>query len=207
MKEDAARRRAIELLLTELYGGSPLLRYRREHGGKELADVVWRNFGGMCFKCGTQLATQKDMHLDHTRPLALLWPIDGTATCLCVTHNSEKRARPPAEFYDEDELKRLSRITGIPLDELHDPSPNREAIDLLSKRLDWFFSEFLQTAELQTERDGKLPADLLVRAVQKAIDQLPDRSLDLETAYAKWKEDQKKRARGGGRRGSRRSRR
>jgi hypothetical protein len=125
-----------------------------------------------------------------------LWPIDGTATCLCVTHNSEKRARPPAEYYDSDEIKRLSEITGISLEELQDPSPNREAIELLSKRLDWFFSGLLQTEELQTERDGKLPADLLVRAVQKAIDQSSDRPLDLEKAYAEWQRDQRRRSRG-----------
>ena len=183
MKEDGARRRAIEVLLTELYEGSPSLLHRKRFAGRELADSVWSRFGGRCFKCGTRLASENDMHLDHTRPLALLWPLDQTATCLCATHNSAKRARPPSEFYDANELSRLASTTGIPLEELRDPSPNVEAIELLTDRLDWFFDDFLQRDELQTERDGKLPADLLVKALQRAIDQTPGQDLDLSALY------------------------
>ena len=112
MKEDGARRRAIEVLLTELYEGSPSLLHRKRFAGRELADSVWSRFGGRCFKCGTRLASENDMHLDHTRPLALLWPLDQTATCLCATHNSAKRARPPSEFYDANESSRLASTTG-----------------------------------------------------------------------------------------------
>lgn len=173
MKEDAARRRALELLLTDLYGGSPSLLYRERTGGRELADDVWERFDRRCFKCGTPLAEPRDMHLDHTRPLALLWPLDGTATALCETHNSEKRDRPPVEFYDPDELARLAAITGVSPEELADPGPNRDAIERLEQRLDWFFDEFLQEPELQTEHEGKLPADLLVKALQKALNRDP----------------------------------
>jgi hypothetical protein len=157
------------VLLTELYEGSPSLLHRKRFAGQELVDDVWKRFDGSCFKCGTRLATQKGMHLDHTRPLALLWPLDETATCLCATDNSAKRDRPPSEFYDADELARLSEITRVPLAELDDPSPNVEAIQLLASRLGWFFDDFLQRPELQMERDGKTPADLLVKALQKAI--------------------------------------
>lgn len=183
MKEDAARRRHFELLLTELYEGSPSLLHRKRFGGCELAETVWERFEGQCFKCGTPLATQKDMHLDHTRPLALLWPLDESATCLCGTDNSAKRDRPPSAFYGEDELERLSEITGVPLDELRDPSPNVEAIELLAGRLDWFFDEFLQRPELQIEHDGKLTADLVVKALQKAIDLADGVNLDLIALY------------------------
>ncbi len=182
MKEDAARRRAIEVLLTALYERSPSLLHRKRFGGRELAESVWKRFDGRCFKCGTRLADQKDMHLDHTRPLALLWPLDETATCLCATHNSAKRDRPPSEFYDADELSRLAAITGIPLDELRDPSPNVEAIRLLADRLDWFFDDFLQREELQRQRDGKLPADLLVKALQRTIE-LAGIGIDLSALY------------------------
>ena len=99
MKEDGARRRALELLLTDLYGGSPQLRYRHETNGRELSDDIWNKFEGKCFNCNEPLGTQNKMHLDHTRPLALLWPLDSTATCLCGSCNSEKRDRQPATFY------------------------------------------------------------------------------------------------------------
>lgn len=117
MKEDGTRRRAIELLLMGLYGGSPQLLYRHKFGS-ELAEDVWNRFGRQCFNCGTPLKTARHMALDHTRPLALLWQLDETATALCKHCNGEKRDRPPVEFYSQPELERLSRITGIPMEEL-----------------------------------------------------------------------------------------
>lgn len=172
MKEDAQRRRSLELLTEQLYGGTPQLRHRHETG-RELAEDIWEKFEGRCFKCGTKLASPRDMHLDHTRPLALLWPLDGTATALCATHNSEKRDRPPVDFYSADELVRLSEITGIPLAELKDPSPNLEAIELLREKLEWFFQDFLIQPRLTEVREGKIAADLVVKALQKTLNKVP----------------------------------
>lgn len=168
MKEDAARRRAFELLLQELYGGSPQLRYRHEHK-TELADDVWEKFGCKCFNCDTKLDAPSDMHLDHTRPLALMWPLDGTATALCGSCNSAKRDRAPSDFYTREDLKALSIITGIPLVELSNAHPNEEALDLLLARLDWFFGEFLTRDEMTKERDGKVAGELVVKALQKVF--------------------------------------
>ena len=173
MKEDAARRRAFEMLLDHLYQGSPQLQFRERHADEELADFIWRRFDGRCFKCGTPLASPRDMALDHTRPLALMWPLDDTATALCPTHNSEKRDRPPAQFYSEAELARLSEITGISLEDLEDPGPNCEAIDRLGDELRWFFEVFLSQPELARTHDGKRAGDLLVKALRKAIEQYP----------------------------------
>lgn len=187
MKEDGARRRSIELLLAELYGGSAQLRYRHDHGGQELADVVWKRFGEKCFNCGKALPTAKAMRLDHTRPLALLWPLDGTATALCNSCNSQKRDRPPAEFYTQPaKLKALSAITALPLDELRDPSPNCDAVIRLKERLDWFFDIFLTSPLLMKVRDGKTAAELLVKALQKTIHRCPaDIRFDLEADLAR----------------------
>lgn len=172
MKEDGQRRRHFQLLLEHLYRGSDLLRYKTKTG-RELSADIYVKFGGRCFKCGTALANQNAMHLDHTRPLAMLWPLDETATALCATHNSEKRDRAPAEFYTDDELERLSKITGVSLDELKDPGPNVEAIDLLGERLDWFYGEFLQLPALQRVRDGKRTADLVVKALRRVLARYP----------------------------------
>lgn len=172
MKEDAQRRRAFELLLEHLYQSSDQLRYRHATG-RELANDIFERFDGRCFKCGTALASPSNMHLDHTRPLALLWPLDETATALCPTCNSEKRDRPPSEFYTPAELEMLSDLTGLPLAELEDPSPNLEALDLLRERADWFCNDFLYRDELQEVRDGKRAADLLVKALDKTLARAP----------------------------------
>lgn len=172
MKEDGQRRRAFEMLLEHLYGGSDLLRYRHATG-RELSSDIFERFDGRCFKCGTALASPGDMHLDHTRPLALLWPLDETATTLCPTCNSEKRDRPPSEYYTLGELEGLSFLTGLPLEELQDPSPNMEALGLLRERADWFCNDFLHREELQEVRDGKRAADLLIKALDKALSRAP----------------------------------
>lgn len=172
MKEDGTRRRAIEFLLSELYQDSSQISYR-SRTGSELAIDIWKRFDRKCFNCGKRLRTPFDMNLDHTRPLALMWPLDRSATALCKSCNNEKRDRPPSEFYSEEQLKDLSQITEIPFEELVDPSPNVEAIASLLNNLDWFFNEFLTNPRMTRELDGKVPADLLVKALQKTINKLP----------------------------------
>ena len=172
MKEDAARRRAFELLLDSLYHGTPSLRYSQETGS-ELAADVYARFNGKCFKCGKVLGSERDMHLDHTRPLALLWPLDQHATALCAQHNSEKRDRLPVEYYNEEELGRLGPMVGLSYADLYSDSSNQNGIDLLHRRLDWFFEYFLFGEELQRVRDGKRAADLLLKALHKAILRYP----------------------------------
>jgi hypothetical protein len=113
------------------------------------------------------------MHLDHTRPLALLWPLDEYATALCSVHNTEKRDRSPSDYYSAIELKRLSKITGLKLKELSDPTPNVAAVHLLIERLDWFFDEFLVKGNLAKIREGKATSELMVKALQKVINRVP----------------------------------
>ena len=174
MKEDATRRRAFELLLDNLYEGTPSLTYR-EQTGSDLASDVFDRFNGRCFKCEKALGDEREMHLDHTRPLALLWPLDQHATALCAEHNSEKRDRAPVDYYNEEELGRLGTITGLSYAELYDRNSNKDAIDLLQSCLDWFFDDFLSSEELQKVRDGKRAADLLLKALHKAILRYPGR--------------------------------
>jgi urease gamma subunit len=168
MKEDGARRRAFETLLFDLYRGSPQLRFRHDRG-TELADFIWKRFGEACFNCGTKLVSVYDMHLDHTRPLALLWPLDESATALCGTCNSEKRDRSPRDFYTDKKLHDLSRITGISIAILRSDAPNNEAIAELVKRREWFFDEFLVREEMTKERDGKIVGELVVKALKKVM--------------------------------------
>lgn len=63
----------------------------------------------------------------------------------------------------------LTKITGIPPDDLAKTHPNEKAIALLLRRLDWFFGEFLMREEMTKERDGKIAGELVVKALQKVL--------------------------------------
>lgn len=184
MKEDGARRRAFELLLKDLYMGSRQMMYRYKFKS-ELADDIWKKFNKKCFNCSTSLPTARVMHLDHTRPLAYLWPLDGTATALCKSCNSLKRDRMPAAFYVKPgQLELLAEITSIPLDELLDPKPNEAALSLLMARKEWLFSTFLMRPEMVKERDGKITGELVVKALQRVLASSPAyRQVDLQAEY------------------------
>ncbi|MGY4002818.1 HNH endonuclease [Aeromonas sanarellii] len=168
MKEDSQRRRNFELLIAEVYQQSPQLSYRTTTG-RELLDDVWNRFNGHCFNCNNRIPNKRKMHLDHTRPLALLWPLDGTATALCATCNTSKRDRPPSQFYNPDQIEQLSYFTGLSVDELITPEPNHEVIEELLTRLDWLYEEFLTKPTLLMERDGKITAELVVKALDKVL--------------------------------------
>ncbi len=168
MKEDGQRRRNFELLIAEINQLSPQLNYRIKTG-RELLDDVWNRFNGRCFNCNIPLQNKRKMHLDHTRPLALLWPLDGTATALCATCNTRKRDRPPSLFYDNFQIYQLSQLTGLSVAELTVPEPNHEVITELLKRLDWFYEDFLTKPSLLMERDGKIAAELIVKALDKVL--------------------------------------
>lgn len=190
MKEDAARRRGFELLLQELYGFSHQLKYRE--GGTELIDDVWENFEKKCFNCGTSFSTSRQIHLDHTRPLALLWPLDKTATALCGSCNSEKSKKYPRDYYTKPgQLASLAEITGISLDELENPTPNLEAIKLLKERVVWLIENFIPQNKIDITRDGKKGSDLFIKALQNAIDESSESYyFNIEEEYNKIKGDQ-----------------
>lgn len=170
MKEDAARRRGFEVLLKELYDGRSQLMYRARNNGNELTEDIWNKFEGKCFKCKTKIPSMNKMHLDHTRPLANLWQLDETATCLCEGCNSQKRDRSPSDFYTLDELNDLSKITGIPLNELLHDEVNIEAVRMIIDRLDWLMEDFCVQQKLDQMRDNKNTAELFLKALQKVFD-------------------------------------
>jgi len=186
MKEDAARRRAFELLLESLYQASPQMLYRHKFKS-ELAEDTWKRFNKKCFNCSTDLVTPQKMHLDHTRPLAFLWPLDETATALCGSCNSQKRDRMPAEFYTKPgQLEALANITGIPLADLQNPTPNEIALDMLVSSQEWLFTNFLARPEMTKEREGKIAGELVVKALQRVLARSERHSaVDLQAEYEK----------------------
>jgi hypothetical protein len=89
-----------------------ILQEVKDRTGSGLRSQVWERFNRRCFKCDTNVGL-RDFQLDHTMPLAYLWPIDEFATCLCADCNNSKHDQFPVDFYTNEELERLVQITGI----------------------------------------------------------------------------------------------
>ena len=138
---------------------------------KAFSRYIWEKFNKRCFKCGrdSDPIELEDMALDHTLPLAYLYRLDETATCLCSSHNSQKSDHFPVDYYTEDELVELSKITGLSLEKLHSRCVNREVLDLLIKNVVWFYDEFLMQKDYQKVRDGILTADKINDSLKRVI--------------------------------------
>lgn len=118
-----------------------ILQKIKNRTGAGLKSQVWERFGRKCFRCTDPVALD-DFQLDHTRPLAYLWPIDVHATCLCCRCNNEKKEKFPIDFYTLAQLKQLSRITGLSLKELRTKSLNHAELNRILQDLPRFSREW-----------------------------------------------------------------
>ncbi|WP_166389332.1 HNH endonuclease [Nocardioides ochotonae] len=123
--------------------------------GAGLKSQVWERFDRRCFYCRKPLELS-EVQLDHTRPLAYLWPIDEFATCLCAEHNNQKTDRFPVDFYNEQQLRELSRITGLAYRELTAKNVNEAQLDIIwddivTFALEWEPRTFAATARKVSE--------------------------------------------------------
>lgn len=170
-KEDGLRRRAIEVLVNTLLDRNLVHFEFERRTKKEFSKYIWEKFGKRCFKCGPDSEPIKlnKMALDHTMPLAYLYRLDETATCLCSNHNSQKRDHFPVDYYSEEELVRLSQITGLSLAQLHKKGVNQQVLDLLINNVVWFYDVFLMNPDYQKIRDGILTADKINDSLKRVI--------------------------------------
>ena len=170
-KEDGLRRRAIEVLVNHLLGRNLVHFEFEKKTKKEFSKYIWEKFNKRCFKCGKdsdELPFNK-MALDHTMPLAYLYRLDETATCLCASHNAQKSDHFPVDYYTEDELVELSKITGLKIEKLKSRDVNEVVLDLLVKNVVWFYDEFLMIDDYQKVRDGILTADKINDSLKRVI--------------------------------------
>lgn len=170
-KEDGLRRRALEVLVNKLLDRN-LVHFEFERKTKkEFSKYIWEKFNKRCFKCGpdSKPIALKDMALDHTMPLAYLYRLDETATCLCSSHNSQKHDHFPVDYYSEDELIRLSKITGLSIETLHKKEINQEILNLLIENVVWFYDEFLMEPNYQKVRDGIRTSDKINDSLKRVI--------------------------------------
>jgi hypothetical protein len=75
-------------------------------------------FDRKCFNCERALQANPGgddgYYLDHTLPVALLWPLNRGPTVLCRSCNGQKADKWPGTFYtDQSKLRALATRTGI----------------------------------------------------------------------------------------------
>ncbi|MEE1780424.1 HNH endonuclease signature motif containing protein [[Kitasatospora] papulosa] len=138
---------------------SSILQEIKKRTGEGLKSQVWERFDRRCFNCKKGISLNQ-VQLDHTRPLAYLWPIDEHATCLCAECNNNKKDRFPVDFYSELQLRELSRICGLPYGDLVQKCVNMEQLervanDIIRYATTWeprtFFSVARKVQEIHPE--------------------------------------------------------
>ncbi len=113
LHEGSARRRVAELLL------------KGQDQRIDLKDL-FRRFGGKCFKTGRPLniRERRSWAIDHILPSQFLYPLSvENAALLSREANNAKAGRWPKQFYSNNELIELSRITGADLNLLASTDP------------------------------------------------------------------------------------
>jgi len=169
-REDSLRRRAFELLIGKLLKKKWIYHEFRISNKKEFDVEIWKKFGKKCFKCSKFIKNPREMDLDHTMPLSMLYPLDKTATCLCSKCNSAKSDIFPVDFYSNEELKKLSEITSINPKIINSRNSNQIVVDLIKENRDFIINEFIYQDQYLKERNGKRVADSILHSLQKAID-------------------------------------
>lgn len=157
-----------------------ILQAIKDRTGAGLKSQIWERFDRKCFRCGTPVALD-DFQLDHTRPLAYLWPIDEHATCLCSNCNNEKKEKFPVDFYTPTQLKRLSDLTGLPLPELSKKELNGRELKRILDDLPKFAREWEPRTFAATARKIKeLRPDLDLLEELKKVSRSEFKRLDQE---------------------------
>jgi hypothetical protein len=144
----------------------------KDRQGTGLKSIVWERFGKKCFRCG-KAVDLSDVQLDHTRPMAYLWPIDSHATCLCADCNNHKKDRFPVDVYSGDELKRLSGITGLSVEDLSKKEINQVELDRILGDIEAFAKQWdprMFNATARKIRELKQDVDLFEILTKKNAD-------------------------------------
>ncbi|MBD6618137.1 hypothetical protein FNW02_20485 [Komarekiella sp. 'clone 1'] len=113
----------------------------KERTGAGLKSQIWERFERKCFYCSKVLKLE-DVQLDHTRPLAYLWPIDEHATCLCAEHNNQKKQKFPVEFYSDEQLRELSKICGLSYEQIRKKELNKVELQRILSNLPSFAQQW-----------------------------------------------------------------
>lgn len=115
-----------------------ILRKWQEDTGQEtytesqVEKSVKERYGDKCFISG-----KSEFQIDHIFALELGWPLTPKNACpLYKTYNSSKRATLPKEYFTQENLERLSKLSGYTMEELKTQTYNFPFWDWCDKNWD-----------------------------------------------------------------------
>lgn len=154
----------------------------REH--PDFIRGLYDKFENKCFNCGAEV-TRTTGHVDHTRPLVALWPLDEHASILCTICNNEKHDKFPIEFYrDAAKRRALSAITGLPLADLEAKRMNMAVLRGVIEDVPGWYGVLKESAAAHADtRKVKSIPDRSFRAVARRAKELEN--IDLYELYKK----------------------
>jgi len=150
--------RIIESLL-RIYGEeSGQLTYNK----RELGEHCLETYGG-CFMTG-----EKDFSVDHIKPLIMGYPLTPKNACpLIIKYNSAKRDSWPSEFYNKENLIRLSELSGYSMEELETPKMNYPFFNWCNDNPSVWIDYVMEDRKHLREHGGK---ENFIESFQKKID-------------------------------------
>jgi hypothetical protein len=138
-------------LIISILGNVPKISYKD----------IYKKYNGRCFKCKVEIPFERSdlKGLDHTLPHSYWYPYTTeNATLLCTDCNQSKKDKWPSEFYNDVELKELSKLTNIDYSILSSKTPlfNEELIKSINDKFD-----FVMESCQERFRNRKSPIDFL----------------------------------------------
>lgn len=145
---------------------------------------MFAKFQHRCFNCSKSV-TRKTGHIDHTRPLVALWPLDRHASILCTSCNNAKHDSFPIDFYrDPAKRKALAAITGLSLAEVEARRMNMAVLRRITRDVPAWYQLLKKSAaaHIDTRKVKSIP-DRSFRAVARRA--LEFEGIDLYKLYTK----------------------
>ncbi len=107
---------------------------------------LWEKYNGKCFKCDIELDINDtgSKGLDHTLPHSLWWEYTtDNSTLLCSSCNGSKNNKWPGIFYSDEQLNRLSEMTGFNINLIKGkPHYNPEVVEKFINNFDTIMEEW-----------------------------------------------------------------
>ena len=142
--------------------------------------LIWEKYEGLCFKCGEFIPFDKTdaKGLDHTLPHSKRWGLSNEDSTLLCSHkingcNGSKSDKWPNIFYNDEQLVKLNKMTGIDLEIIRgEPHYNPDVVKKFIERFDDVLERWSDWGRYTRKHSGTNKHKEFVRYLEKEINKL-----------------------------------